>query len=326
MIPQMAVSGTFVGLLEEISEIDPKLGESILQLEGSWKTGEIRDAELTEIVARVLRAAIDDGHFSLRAMVDGFNTFAHDFYERQLDFLRSGTYRAKDYNEVSREVYGDEGFMCTVYYPALVFSYLAAPNYRHMLRQFDQALATWRREGVTRVLDVASGHAFLLLFALNQLPDAVGVGTDISPAAGRFAPAMHRVTGWGPSRFRFAVTDVLVDGHADLAEPFDAAICCELLEHVPEPALFLRAIHRRLRPGGRLFLSAAVRMESVDHLTLFETTEKVAALLTDEGFDVVEEKSVPFVARAPRDASQWRRLLDNPKRAATYVAECRKRS
>jgi 2-polyprenyl-3-methyl-5-hydroxy-6-metoxy-1,4-benzoquinol methylase len=321
----MPVPGKFSRLLEDIGRVDPKLAETTLQLELNWKTGDLRDTELTELVAGVLRAAIDNGLFSLPAMVEGFNTFAHDFHVRQLNFLRSGSYRARDYDEVSRKVYSDEQFMCTVYYPALVFSYLGAPNYRHMLRRFDQTLAAWRGERVARLLDVASGHAFLLLFALNQLQSAIGVGTDISPAAGRFAPAMHQITGWAPSRFRFAVTDVLAEGHPDLAEPFDAVICCELLEHVPEPALFVQAIRRRLRPGGRLFLSAAVRMESVDHLTLFESTQKVASLLEHEGFDVVKEMSVPFVTRAPSDAAQWRSLLDDPQRAATFVADCVRR-
>jgi hypothetical protein len=122
------------------------------------------------------------------------------------------------------------------------------------------------------------------------------------------------------------VTDVL-DGSSPppaLARPFDAAICCELLEHVPEPERFLHAIHARLRDGGRLFLSAAVRMESVDHLTLFKSTAQVAVLLADAGFAVVHEMSAPFVTRRPRDSAHWQKLLDNPTVPATFVADCRK--
>ncbi|MEP7358089.1 MAG: class I SAM-dependent methyltransferase, partial [Anaerolineales bacterium] len=37
---------------------------------------------------------------------------------------------------------------------------------------------------------------------------------------------------------------------------FDAALCTQVLEHVPEPLQVLQEIYRVLRPGGRLFLSA----------------------------------------------------------------------
>lgn len=40
-------------------------------------------------------------------------------------------------------------------------------------------------------------------------------------------------------------------------EPFDAMVCCEVLEHVPNPAEFIATAHAALRPDGWLFLTAA---------------------------------------------------------------------
>nr|WP_172834073.1 class I SAM-dependent methyltransferase [Nitrospira japonica] len=40
-----------------------------------------------------------------------------------------------------------------------------------------------------------------------------------------------------------------------LTESFDAIICSELLEHVPEPLPVLREVHRTLRPHGVLLMS-----------------------------------------------------------------------
>ncbi|HVU17605.1 MAG TPA: class I SAM-dependent methyltransferase [Candidatus Didemnitutus sp.] len=38
--------------------------------------------------------------------------------------------------------------------------------------------------------------------------------------------------------------------------PFDAAVCLETIEHVSDPHVFLKELHGRLKPGGRLVLSA----------------------------------------------------------------------
>jgi SAM-dependent methyltransferase len=314
----------FTPFVRDVSSVDPALAAIIQQIEESWRTGDARDGELTEVVTSMLEGGIEQGLFTLSSMIRGYKTFAHDFQERQLEFLCSGRYRATDYEQVSRDVYLNDEFMRTVYYPALLFSYLAAPNYRHLLRRLDDTLGEWRDGGVTRVLEVGAGHAFLLLFALHRLPGAVGVGTDISPVAGGVARALQGVTGWAAGRFDFAVLDVLESAPSVTGDAFDAAICCELLEHVPAPGRFLRAIHERLKPGGRLFVSAAVRMDAVDHLTLFESTAKVRALLAETGFEVASEMSVPFVTRRPLDAARWQKLLHNPHSAATFVAECRK--
>jgi 2-polyprenyl-3-methyl-5-hydroxy-6-metoxy-1,4-benzoquinol methylase len=308
--------------LRQITAVDPALASTTLGLEQSWGSGGGRDNELTELVTWTLERAIEQGMFTLSTMVEGYQAFAHEFHERQLEFLCSREYRAKNYAEVSRDVYLNDEYMARVYYPALLFSYLAAPNYRHILRRLDDTLGKWRAQNITRVCEVGSGHAFLLLFALRQLPLATGVGTDFAPAAGRFAEALQRVTGWGAGRFEFTVQNVLDEAAEASKGAFDAAICCELLEHVPEPERFLRVIHQRLRPGGRLFVSTAVRMDAVDHLTLFEDTGEVRALLADAGFAIIEEMSVPFVTRPPRDAARWQKLLADPHTAVTFLAEC----
>jgi 2-polyprenyl-3-methyl-5-hydroxy-6-metoxy-1,4-benzoquinol methylase len=314
----------FETLVTRIAACDPELAQVTRQIEASWGAPDGRDCELTEVVARTLESGIARGLFSVSSMVRGFRAFAHDFEERQVEFLYSGEYRAKDYGQVSRDVYQNDEYMHATYYPALLFSYLAAPNYRYLLRRLDETLVKWRTAEVARVLEVASGHGFLLLFALTQLPAAVGVGTDIAPAAARFATELQRVTGFAPERFQFAVTDVLATDAQEISGSFDAVICCELLEHVPEPRRFLSSIHQRLRPGGLLFASAAVRMDAVDHLTLFASTDEVRQMLVEMGFEVLDEMSVPFVTRRPVDAAHWSRLLDSPYTAATFVAHCRR--
>jgi SAM-dependent methyltransferase len=108
----------------------------------------------------------------------------------------------------------------------------------YILRDFGQQIGASLAPGV-RVLDAGAGQ-------------------------GRFKPefAHTRYTG-----VDLAVGDATwdyrnLDAICDLVylpfgrENFDAVVCTQVLEHVPEPLQVLQEIARVLKPGGRLFLSA----------------------------------------------------------------------
>jgi 2-polyprenyl-3-methyl-5-hydroxy-6-metoxy-1,4-benzoquinol methylase len=312
----------FDELIQRISRIDIKLADTIRRVERGWGTGEVTDTELTELISSTLLSCIDDGLFTVETMVTGFNAFADELFERQMDCVRSGSYRAKDYETVRKEVYANDAYMASTYYPALLLSYLASPNYRHILRSLHVSLAEWKERGVSRIIDVASGHGLLLLYALKMLNTATGVSVDLSPVAAKFSSLIQKTTGWGGTRFSCCTQDLLIAQPGELQGPFDAAICCELLEHIPNPEAFLMRIRGNLMPQGRLFVSAAVRMESVDHLTFFATTREVTQMIENAGFVILAEMSVPFINSRPANSQKWSRLVEDPTMPVTYIAEC----
>jgi SAM-dependent methyltransferase len=87
---------------------------------------------------------------------------------------------------------------------------------------------------------------------------------DAGAGQGRFKPVLRHTRYTGVD---LAVGDVAWDySHLDAVcnlihlpfaqETFDAALCIQVLEHVPEPLSVLREIARVLKPGGCLFLTA----------------------------------------------------------------------
>ena len=62
------------------------------------------------------------------------------------------------------------------------------------------------------------------------------------------------------------------------AENFDAIVCMEMLEHVPDPASVVRACAMLLKPGGRLFVSTLNRTPAAFALAIVGA-EYVAGLL-----------------------------------------------
>lgn len=74
------------------------------------------------------------------------------------------------------------------------------------------------------------------------------LGIDFSSAAVSAARASNEHPG-----VHFEVGDIQAIDCADSS--FDLVVCCETIEHVPDPRTALRELARVLRPGGKLMLS-----------------------------------------------------------------------
>jgi ubiquinone/menaquinone biosynthesis C-methylase UbiE len=102
-----------------------------------------------------------------------------------------------------------------------------------------------------RVLEIACGRGDLAAWC-TALP---------------FAPALYAAADFSGTAVRLARGAVGAHGHAAFFQAdaqtlgvrsgaFDTVVCCETVEHLPDPQIAVAELARVLRPGGRLFLTA----------------------------------------------------------------------
>lgn len=96
-----------------------------------------------------------------------------------------------------------------------------------------------------RILDVGCGNGNIA-FALGSLGHEV-VGVDIDEESIRLAQQRNRF-----DHVRFQQTDV---ASLSIIDKFDALVCSEILEHLPDPGAMVASAHQLLRPGGLLIVT-----------------------------------------------------------------------
>ena len=119
-------------------------------------------------------------------------------------------------------------------------------------RLVQESLVAARDLDGRRVLEIACGRGDFAEWCVRHAPPALLIAADFSLTAVRLART-HVWRSAPTARVGFAQADAQAIALA--SESMDTVICCETIEHVPDPRAALGELARVLRPGGRLFLT-----------------------------------------------------------------------
>ena len=175
-------------------------------------------------------------------------------------------------------------------------------TYCHLLPVLDRFLAPGRR-----VLDIGCGAGPLSLYAADRGAEVLGI--DIAENAVASCRESARRLGLD-ERAQFRAADF---AHKAPPGPFDAIVCFEVLEHLPNDREAVAVIRRLLAPGGVALSSVPsarapvhrlrMRLQGRDpfdaeagHLRRY-TAEQLTALLAEEGLAVLEVRRTEGVLR-----------------------------
>lgn len=192
----------------------------------------------------------------------------------------------------------------------------------------DLLVATWGEGAPARVLEAGCGDGGLTRAMQLRWPDAEVMGVEPS------ATAVARAQAQG-----FPVVQGMI-GHGAPAEVerggFDLIYSIHVVEHTPDPSVFLRDLAALLAPGGRMIVTcpdgAIAHAEIIhpDHLYSM-TPMHLAAFARRAGLRVLEQGDCPagssaefsqMLVCAPGGETAWRPLEADP--AANDLFEARK--
>lgn len=219
------------------------------------------------------------------------------YLKEQMRFEKTGSYSNDDFDEVRRKVYDNPDVMRRFYLEGLMLTHAFWPIHLDIHAFFSSVfIPRVPDRGVG--LEVGFGHGLYLLEILSERPGTTTRSFDISPFSCEYAARLLTIGGVASDRYELTL--------ADVREPLPAedgsqswAVFAEVLEHIPNPAEALGELARILEPGAPLFATTVLFSNAIDHITQFESPEQVRGMLTDAGFEVVEERVLAVADYVP---------------------------
>ena len=160
-----------------------------------------------------------------------------------------------------------------------------------MLQFFGDEFLTALPAG-SHLIEIGPGHGLFASVLLSSRPDVRYTGIDISPSSLTYSTSSFNAAKIDRDRYNLHLGDasLVLDTFGGGNEPFGAAVCCEVLEHVDDPGSILNGLRNQVRAGASVFLSTVCNMEAEDHIYLFKDVDEVRECLRAAGFDVIDDR------------------------------------
>lgn len=235
---------------------------------------------------------------SIDDAVDAYLKMCSDMLRCQVDFMRTGSYPTTSGEQARAMVYENTEQMLPYMVGLGISQFLWSTHYR--IYSFFGAVLGERAADTRSYLEIGPGHGLLLVRALELLNASErNVAIDISKTSLDLARAILRHSLPACDNVEFVLGDIL---EADLGGKFDFISMGEVLEHVEQPQVLLKALKRMLNPGGRIFISTCANCPAIDHVYQFDTVQQIRELIRSSGLNIERDLPLPVEDMSVVDA------------------------
>jgi 2-polyprenyl-3-methyl-5-hydroxy-6-metoxy-1,4-benzoquinol methylase len=229
----------------------------------------------------------------LQYLADCYNRVTIDTQIEQIYFLRHRKYRYSSFSEVADQVYFDAEYMKKYMYGLALTSFLW-PNHAAMHKFF---VDTFPKALTGTYLEIGPGHGYFFRRAAGLGNFTRMIGVDISPASVELSNDIIR-------HYRVETDAEIQIRQGDFlqftgdGDAFSCIVMGEVLEHVEDPALFLRKIQQLSGPDTHIYITTCLNAPAVDHIYLFGKSAEVEEMAGDSGLVVADRFVAPYVGKS----------------------------
>jgi SAM-dependent methyltransferase len=233
-----------------------------------------------------------------------YNDLCRVLNAEQFRFKKTGLYQIGSASAANAEVYSQPKRM-REYVMGLLLSHLFWKSHYDMIVFLQEYLAGIR---TVRTLEVGVGHGLLLQQVAQRHPEAALTVVDISAASLDLAREIFHAFDLDVARIQFLHSDFLT---AQLPEHgYDFIVMAEVLEHVDDPAAFLRRARTFMAPGATMYMATCANCPAPDHVYLFRNVPAIRELVRSAGLEIEREIALPL-ERVPEEQWEKRRVNVN---------------
>ena len=264
-------------IVEKISSRNALHGKKLRKNLKKFDTAYFNRAEI--FLNKYQSLLINEGK-TIEYAIDCYLQFLADVNYESVQFLRTGEYSSKSFDEVNKRVYSNPLVMEYYLHALLLRQFLLPQNYNILL--FFNKVICQNSDRICRYLEVGGGHGLFVSEAINVIGSKAKFDlVDISQSAIDVAKMMI-----SDENISFILSDISA---YKPSLKYDFITMGEVLEHVENPVNLLQNLHSLLNLGGKLFITTITNAPAIDHIYLFRNADEIREVITSAGFTIEDE-------------------------------------
>lgn len=281
-------------IVETIAAKNPLHGKKLRKNIKKQDEGYFKRAD--HFLEKYTRLLHNDGK-TLDYGIDCYLQMIADVNYESVQFMETGEYTSKSFDEVNARVYDNPEIM-EYYMHGLLLSQFLWTHHYEILLYFNDVI-TSHRDHIKRYLEVGGGHGLYISEAVKIIGEKAHFDVvDISKSSLDIARKMI-----ANDHVQYTLSDVF---KYFPEEKYDFITMGEVLEHVEDPVALLAKLGSLVADNGKIFMTTPTNAPAIDHIYLFRNADDIRRVIDEAGLAIEKEACIYSEDVSPEIAEQYK--------------------